>query len=62
MKEKNFVLKNSAGINLTLEEKDFNNFQFNFEQEDTEAVFSHAVLLTETEGRHRMTKCICKLF
>ena len=69
MKETSFVLKNFAGIDLTLEELDFvfadinfNNSQFNFEQEDTEAVFSHAVLLTKTERRRRMTKCICKLF
>ena len=43
---------------MCLQDINFNNSQFNFEQEDTEAVFSHAVLPNKTERRHRMTKCI----
>ena len=35
----------------------FNAFQFSFEKEETEAVFSHAALLIKTDRRHRMTKC-----
>ena len=45
-----------------LQDINFNNSQFNFEQEDTEAVFSRAVLLTKSERRHRMTKCIFIFF
>ena len=42
----------------------FNAFQFSFEKEETEAVFSHAALFTKMERRHRMTECkanFCKL-
>ena len=42
---------------LCLRDINFNASQFSFEKEETEAVFSHAALLTKMERRHRMTKC-----
>ena len=38
-----------------LRDVNFNAIKFNFEKEETEAVFSHATLLTKMDRRHRMT-------